>query len=243
MNQSAISELTFSAVTENIQTKILIETIKKYIGSHKDLRILDLGCGAGSGLLKISNLLSQGTLVGVDISKSSIEQARRMSLEDKSNNEIAFEACDYLTYNAEPFDIIYSDSVLQNIDCSTEKLFEKISRDLKLNGILILTMPYECLYNRFLYGLRSLLKLFHGKYLDQIILTIAKWIYPKVDTKTLQERIPYMYMLPSRVDSSTFREQLAKKFQLESLQVSALPNVSVAKAKHHLIVLKKLSAS
>src|SRR5437660_1768796 len=90
VKDSVFTDLTFGAA-ENEHSKILYETIKKYIKPEQPCRILDLGCGSGASLLKLSRFLSKGFLAGVDISKANIEEARRLSLEDKTDNEIHFE--------------------------------------------------------------------------------------------------------------------------------------------------------
>jgi hypothetical protein len=58
----------------------------------------------------------------------------------------------------------------------------------------------------------------------------------------LEERLPYLYMLPERIDDVRLVGSL-KGLGLERIAVEDLPHASVAQPKHRLSVFRKAGAS
>ena len=231
------NDLPFSAFTEG--SSISTELIKQFcIG--KTARVLDLGCGIGKNLLAASRAIPNAEFIGVDISTINVTQAKKNASDNQLQN-ISFYIGDYLEYVEKPFDIIYADSVLHLITYSDEVLYKKISKDLLTDGILIVTMPYCCLYNYALIAFRRMLKCFRCDLIDHTILKIAKFIYPSVDLKVLEDRIPYMYIVPERLDSRSFRKLLEEKYHLTIVKSTTCHRVSLFKPKHKLLIFKKMS--
>lgn len=236
MTKSAFENLHFSAF--NKESPISAEVLKPFC-KKVPTRIMDLGCGTGNNLFMIEESIPNVDLMGIDISATNISQAEK-NAEKNSNNKISFQLTDYLNYITKPFDIIYADSVLHLIVSADDTLFQKLSKDLLPHGVLIVTMPYSCLYNNLLIGLRCILRCFRTKLLDAIILKVAALIYPSTSLNLLKDRIPYMYMIPQRIDSSSFRKLLKRKYQLSLISSSNCPKVSFAKLKHKLLVFQKI---
>jgi len=113
--------------------KLAIEEIKRRIG--KNCTILEVGCGVGYGTNFIS---SQFKVVGLDISKEAIKEAR------KRYKHILFVVGDgiNLPFKDEQFDAVISLQVIEHIKKKeVPKYLNEIKRVLKNYGIFILTTP------------------------------------------------------------------------------------------------------
>lgn len=202
------------------------------------MRILDLGCGEGEKLLELNKAIPNAEFTGLDISVLNIQQAKENATKEH-RVKVSFHTVDYLDYETEPFDIIYADSVLHLIAAPDALLYSKLSKDLQPKGIFIVTMPYDCLYNRVLIMLRLVCRSLRSKVLDKVILKIASLIYPAINPKILYDRIPYMYLIPHRMDSSSFRKLLKNKYQLTVLDSIICHSPSRIKPKHKMIIFQK----
>lgn len=237
MENLAFNQLNFTAYSNGLF--IIDESLKK-LCQQNPARILDLGCGVGTNLLEAAKIFPSSEFVGVDISENNIQTARKDISNKNLATKISFETCDYLNFQTKPFDIIYAESVLHLISTEDKKLYQKIATDLQHDGLLVVTMPYDCLYNRILFQIRKTFRALRNKYIDKLILTVAKRIYPTVDIKVLEDRIPYMYLIPHRIDSQSFRQLLENQYQLKVVQSTICKSTSLAKPKHKLIVFRKI---
>ena len=82
-------------------------------------RVLDAGCGRGLGLLGAATLQPQVTWLGIDISRASLEDARRQAGQRGLSN-VAFAEVDLMTLEglevpAGGFDVIHSSGVLHHL--------------------------------------------------------------------------------------------------------------------------------
>jgi len=231
MKPLSFDQLNFSSFGYFITPDILSRFCEKL-----PKKILDLGCGTGKHLVEVSKIFQHAELTGIDISEENIAEAKKTF---GKTSTTSFYACDYLHFQSEPFDIIYAESVLHLIVANSDHLYAKLSNDLAHKGILIITMPYDCFYNRVLIGFRKILRKIRSKPLDKAFLVLAKLIYPKVSSDILKDRIPYMYMTPERIDSSAFRATLREKYRLTVVESSPCKSTSIAKPKHKLIVFQK----
>jgi len=235
MTNSTYANLSFTAFSED---ELLIREILKNIPTSHPSRFLDLGCGTGENVFKLAEHYPDSKFIGVDISTVNIKQAQAtISI---NNQRISFQSCDYLKLDSGLFDVIYAESVLHLIPASDECLYEKISNDVRHKGTLIVTMPYDCYYNRFLILLRKLGKKIRHRYIDKLILFVAKLVYPSIDEKILIDRIPYMYIVPYRMDSEVLRKKLEKQYHLKVIQSISCKSPSIAKLKHKLLVFRKM---
>jgi len=116
-----------------IRLKYILNNINKK--SIKSLEILDLGCGGGLTCEPLARLGANVT--GVDFVKKNIEVARIHA--DKSNLKINYINGDIDKINLKKkYDVILILEVLEHLD-NYEKLIIDIKKNLKPNGILILS--------------------------------------------------------------------------------------------------------
>ena len=236
MSEQAFLDGSFTAPKERRErlTGMLLEQVER----DAAVRVLDLGCGNGLQLLDLARALPRAILVGIDSSTTNIESARSRVAASAHTTRIALTAGDYLSFESEPYDVILADSVLQNIAAPDERLYAKLARDVRPGGLIIASMPYACLFNRILWCARRGLRLFRGPAAQRVALGIATRLHPQWDRALLEERIPYLYMLPERIDDAGFVGSLAR-LGLERVGVELLPHASLAQPKHRLSVYRK----
>jgi trans-aconitate methyltransferase len=106
------------------------------IGDFRELRICDLGCGAGWS----TNLLSAfGRTTGVDLSDVTAARERYPGCE--------FETADILEWSppTAEFDVVISMEVLEHIPYARQADYLQVAKKaLKPTGLLILTTPNKC---------------------------------------------------------------------------------------------------
>jgi SAM-dependent methyltransferase len=85
------------------------ERFRAMAGVRPDDRVLDVGCGTGQSTREAARSATRGSAVGVDVSASSLEYARRRSAEEGLRN-VTFELADAQTHPlpAERFDLCIS---------------------------------------------------------------------------------------------------------------------------------------
>ncbi len=234
---SAFSQRVFTAPTGRNAT--LLTAMVQTLPREASIRILDIGCGTGQLLFELADMLPEATFVGVDISPASIEIASHNSSKRDDNDRFQWHASDYLTYQDTPFDAVVLDSVFHNIPGSTERLAGRVTADLKPGGRLYMTLPTACLYNRLLWALRSLLKRFQGPRLDGILMGLAARLHTNMNRALLEERIPYMYLIPYRIDNRALTHTLTVDLSLDLLERRPVPHASIAQPKHRLSIYRK----
>ena len=236
MQETLFDNLRFTAITEDLPLigKIVIEHSRM-----RASRVLELGCGIGETLVQIAKSSPNSIFHGIDISSININFANH-NISHNDTGNIFFHLGDYLNFKTQPFNIIYAESVLHLITAPSNALFSKLSNDLKPNGLLIATMPDDCLYNRILFLYRHILKKLRCKLLDITILKVAQLLYPKISLNSLKDRIPYMYLVPYRLDTTALREILKKQYKLSVISSIRCNSTSIAKPKHNLIIFQKI---
>ena len=217
----------------------MVSILRKLFPQDGLIRLLDLGCGTGSQALNLAAAFPRMHCVGIDISGDSIERACALAIRSPEGDRVQFLRCNYLTFEAMPFDVIIADSVLQNIFSSTTELLQKLGRDLRSKGFLVASMPYDCPYNRVLWGSRRLLRALRGPWLDALIEVFGKKFHKSWDPTLIRERIPYMYLLPARVDGEAFRREMLALAGLELVSAENLARTSPAQPKHRLLIFQK----
>ena len=120
----------------NFTYKIILKTFDKYI--DKNEKILDIGCGAGS--LAFYYASKGNKVVGIDISGSAIESAKKSAKLLKLKN-IEFEVMNFPTQALrEKFDRVICSEVIEHLEDDTLAL-DKIYKLLKPHGKAIITTP------------------------------------------------------------------------------------------------------
>jgi trans-aconitate methyltransferase len=238
MNTAAFLDKTFTALPERCH--YMTAAILQYVAPARPLRILDVGCGTGEQLLALANVLPAATLTGVDVSDANIQVAAQAGQQSPWGKRLTFVACDYLALQSPPFDLILSDSTLQNIAAPTATLFYKLAADLLPGGLLLATMPYACGYNWLLWTTRRLCRALRSPLTDAMLLALANRLHRgQFSEALLQERIHYMYLLPGRYLCHTLRQFLGQECGLQAVQEYPVPHVSPGQPKHRLAVFRK----
>jgi 2-polyprenyl-3-methyl-5-hydroxy-6-metoxy-1,4-benzoquinol methylase len=98
--------------------------------------VLDIGCGVGYYTIPISRKCA--CITGIDISDHNIELARQYAKALAVNN-VTYIATDFLDYfSQEPFDFIYTITVLMHLK-DIDQALQKINSLLKPGGILLIS--------------------------------------------------------------------------------------------------------
>lgn len=105
-----------------------------------DAKILDIGCGDGKITADIAKFIPKGTILGIDLSNSMLEWARKQYHPLEYPNLFFKEGSFLETAVMDQFDLIVSFCALQH--CTDQKgAFLEISKNLKPNGKLLILIP------------------------------------------------------------------------------------------------------
>jgi SAM-dependent methyltransferase len=218
----------------------LTEAVTRWVEPHTPLAVLEIGCGTGEQLFSLAAAWPRARLTGIDISAPNIDRAWRAWRERGSCERLGFVAGDYVEQELGRFDLIISVSTLHLIDCPTARLFAKVARELKPNGLLIFTIPYGCFFNYALWSVRRLFRLLRSPATDRLILAVGKKLHQSgVSEELLRERVGYMYSLPHCYLGPSLKHLLSAQFGLELVGDWPLPHASLAQPKHRFCVYRK----
>lgn len=119
----------FSSSTYN--ERVLFSRLKKETNGKTNLKIVDLGCGGGH-----QELTDLGQVYGVDISASSLENAKKMYFEVKE-----IDITGRLPYEEAYFDVAFCSEVFGHIERDDkDKFLAEIVRIIKPGGIVIFSV-------------------------------------------------------------------------------------------------------
>ena len=150
-----------------------------------------------------------GNCAAFDISPSNIEQAQALVSGTPEATRIQFICGDYLACSVPPAALIISDSCFHLISCEDTELYTKLKHGLTPNGSVIFTVPYACFYNSCIYLLRRGFKAMRSEALEGVVLRCARLVYgDRHDDAFLRQRLPYLHLLPTRIDNGHFRQAL-----------------------------------
>jgi release factor glutamine methyltransferase len=93
--------------TETV-VELALELLRADGGTHRPLRIADLGTGSGAILLALLSELPTATGFGTDISEQALQTAAANAISAGLAHRATFIACDYATGLSGPFDLIVS---------------------------------------------------------------------------------------------------------------------------------------
>jgi len=114
----------------------ILALTEKYIG--RDSKILDIGCGTGELVFLLSGKVSEGEIIGLDISKQMIEAAQKKKLERKINNaQFVTSKANSIPYENERFNLVFCLNALHHFP-DHPSFFKEISRILKKDGTFVL---------------------------------------------------------------------------------------------------------
>jgi ubiquinone/menaquinone biosynthesis C-methylase UbiE len=149
----------------------ILRTIHTYLDPRfQPINALDFGCGVGRLVIPLSALC--GSVVGVDVSASMLQEAKRNCKERHISNVEFLIGDDDLSQLSGSFDFIHSFIVFQHIPPKRgEKLFRRLISLLHENGIGVLHFTYSQKVSfairlriwayksiPFLFGIRNLIK-------------------------------------------------------------------------------------
>jgi SAM-dependent methyltransferase len=198
--------------------------------------VLDLGCGTGRLTQLLADEHPRLRLVGLDISSANIAAATA----NNRHATVRFEQADYLAYRGGPFDAIVTDGVLHLIPGDTRALLQRIAGDLRPGGVVVCAMPYACAYNTAFAVLRRLLRSIRSAWLDAAILAVARRLHGgTMSDDDLRERLPYMYLPPTRVMNADLRDRAARAAGLRLDGVHPMPSTSRSQLRHNVTVFRK----
>jgi ubiquinone/menaquinone biosynthesis C-methylase UbiE len=104
-------------------------------------RALDFGCGVGRVSRSLADHFDE--VVGVDISKGMVEQARRLNADVPGVSFLVNAAGDLRRFDDESFDLVYSVIVLQHVPdrAAIEGYIAEFCRVLRPGGLAVFTLP------------------------------------------------------------------------------------------------------
>ena len=107
----------------------------RHLNIEPDNTVLDVGCGTG---LLFSNIgIKAKDIVGIDLSRLSLQQAKKRTRLFQNSHLIQADS-DYLPFTNGCFDVIFAFTVLQNMPKPSETLNE-IKRNVKPSGLIVAT--------------------------------------------------------------------------------------------------------
>jgi 2-polyprenyl-3-methyl-5-hydroxy-6-metoxy-1,4-benzoquinol methylase len=147
--------LDYTNVQEDIgglkRLKFIIRTLNREFNNPKNINVLDFGCGVGPVSFPLAYL--GYNVKGVDIDQKSIKIAngknnfKNISFEQKNVDQIEG-----------LFDVIRSTQVLEHIN-NPKDVLNKLSKKLKKDGILIITIPNGFGFSEFLKRIKQNMKI------------------------------------------------------------------------------------
>jgi SAM-dependent methyltransferase len=121
----------------------VLSTIRKHIDpAFAPRAVLDFGCGVGRLLIPFAKIAEN--VVGLDVSPSMLQEARRNCDEQQVNNVRLFESDDALSTLSGSFDLIHSCIVFQHIPVERGRaLFSKLLQQLSAGGVGAIQLTYS----------------------------------------------------------------------------------------------------
>jgi 2-polyprenyl-3-methyl-5-hydroxy-6-metoxy-1,4-benzoquinol methylase len=121
----------------------VLATIRRYIDPEfTPRRVLDFGCGVGRLLIPFARAVDE--VVGLDVSVSMLQEARRNCDEHGLRNVRLLDSNDSLSTLAGSFDLIHSCIVFQHIPAERGRaIFSKLLQHLRPGGIGAVQLTYS----------------------------------------------------------------------------------------------------
>jgi ubiquinone/menaquinone biosynthesis C-methylase UbiE len=158
-------------------------------GGEGPLRILDLGCGQGVHTVRLQQLRPEDLLIGVDLSRASLEVARRIAGAVLGPGGLPFVQMDAhrLAFDGESFDCVADFGAFSSLEF--ERVLAEIHRVLKPGGRLV---AVETLGHNPLLNLHRRLGVLRGRRTRWA----ARHIFKETDLERLRERFASVQARP-----------------------------------------------
>lgn len=121
--------------------KLIDPLIFRYIGENRYHSILDVGCGNGYLLIKLSSKTK--SVIGIDNSRKLLSVASHNITGLSNVTAVYGDISQKLPFNSASFDVIIANMVLQYLP-SLERISSESARVLKKNGVFIVVMDHPC---------------------------------------------------------------------------------------------------
>ncbi|MCP6718258.1 MAG: class I SAM-dependent methyltransferase [Patescibacteria group bacterium] len=190
--------------------KMRLKKIIQLAQLKKNDLVLDLGCGEGSLISLMPDLLQK--IVGLDISKIALSRARK-NLKEKEGVELRLGNAENLDLPNESFDKIICSEMLEHVP-RPRKVMKEIHKILKNDGLLVISVPDEK-------RIQFIMKIAKILYLNKILGACREeeeydWHLHRADKKFITDiskglfEIQKIYRIPSMIGYH-FIATLAKK--------------------------------
>lgn len=202
---------------------------------------LDIGCGSGSQIFSIAPHFEEFSFTGIDISEPNIKACNEALSHMSDFSRFEFILGDFVEHEFHrKFTLAFSYSVFQLIDTSMDDLLRRVWELLEPDGYLVLSVPYDCNYNRCLNYFRGLVGLFRCSLFDRLTVDMAHILYRKKFSKNfLRERMIYLDNRNSLLNLKT----VAARDQFWKLEVQEkTPSPSFIQSRHMTLILKKIES-
>lgn len=124
----------------------LIQTIADH---QQPRRILEIGCGTGSNLLRLHRQFPDATIVGLDLSADMLAQARRKISACATPIALIQRRYDQPLQTEQPFDLIVFSYCLSMINPGWNQAIHAAWCDLRRGGLLAVVDFHDTPFNRF----------------------------------------------------------------------------------------------
>ena len=220
------------------RTARMAEAVLRHVDRASAMRILDLGCGTGVLALRLAEALPRASITGLDISAANIAAATAALARSSAGPRVQFVYGDYLQFRDRPFDLIVTDGVLHLVPAEDARLVGKLAADTRPGGRLVVSMPYDGLYNTAFAVMRRALRAMRNDLFDRAIIGAGRLLHPDASREMLLERVHYMYRPPERVMGRALVRAFGEAGLIREADYT-MPSSSAAQLRHSVTVWRR----
>jgi 2-polyprenyl-3-methyl-5-hydroxy-6-metoxy-1,4-benzoquinol methylase len=134
--------LALARYRDPLRRRFAVELRLRTVGDLRGKRVLDVGCGEGLESVMLAKL-GAAEVVGIDISKKSIAQARRRASVDGVADRVRFLCAPIETAELPPaaFDLVWCNAILHHVTQDLDRVMRQLSRWVKPDGLLSFAEP------------------------------------------------------------------------------------------------------
>ena len=123
----------------NIRHRTIFKNLKK-LGLKANSKVLEIGCGIGTVSHLILKHIATGKFIGVDISKESVEMAKKLNAEFNQAQFIVSDMSDFTSDLS--FDFVVLPDVLEHIPVDQHhRLFSVLKQVTHKNSVVLINIP------------------------------------------------------------------------------------------------------